>query len=944
MKQTAVLLCVLFCVSGVLAVDRAPTYFLSAFGPAQGDSSGQSIIQTADGGYLCAGSYQSGYNDDIGLIKLMADGTPQWGSSWRADTEHGFDLTRTYDGGSVLVGLFQNYNGSERDGVVIRSDSNGFKEWFCQLHVEEATSEMLFAVTETADQGLVVGGTMQDDSGDENLFLVKLTETGTVVWGVISMPEEMSAVKDIVETATGDLVIVGYAGGEGSKNAVLQRYTSAGTLLWTRTLGSGSAFAAVTMTSDGGIAAAGTTSGGTLGDGEILLARYDGTGSLIWQRGFGTSQDEWAGGVVETPDLGFIVCGASVDGSSGNQTGVQLKCDSAGMLTWSYRTLNTQDTVFNGVENTSDGGLITVGTSVYYGPSTSSNILFMKTDAAGQIPNCMEVTDWIVSEETLMLTTGTPSASVESVTVTESENYYGFQHFLPSGDEICWYDPAPVTPTPVPTVNPEGVIAAVIKTGDLENGEWVDSCLTTSDNGYLMAGKQSITGSDDDDFLLLKYSDPYTIEWGMTLGGTGDDRAEILCELTDGSFVFSGESDIVGYPDYLLVKVSSSGVPIWARGGSTDLYDFVNDIQGTSDGGFIVTGDQDSPQENDGNAYLLKYDAAGNLIWAKSYDSGIEEAGYKLIESGSEYIVCGNARNSETEVGAALLFKTDLLGSLTWSRTYTYSESFSIRDMHLLGTGGYIVTGFFESITGPGAFIMQMDSAGTPVWAREFSGVQWMRTEDVCPVSDGGFLVTGGMGIMGDDSERLCMVKFSSDGTLLWSKQMTGGTSSEGITIKELSPGQYLFTGTADYFDSFSSDIVTVLTDSDGNVTDCPYVEDLALTVSPFTPTVATPALTASILPITESTESVGYDPINLDPEIMCAAWACVNHGDVDDSGTLTAGDAQDAFEITLGLMTPTAEETCAADCNASGNVTAGDALNIFQAVLGSASCVDPIP
>lgn len=69
----------------------------------------------------------------------------------------------------------------------------------------------------------------------------------------------------------------------------------------------------------------------------------------------------------------------------------------------------------------------------------------------------------------------------------------------------------------------------------------------------------------------------------------------------------------------------------------------------------------------------------------------------------------------------------------------------------------------------------------------------------------------------------------------------------------------------------------------------------------------------------------------------------CINDGDVSGDGSLTAGDAQMAFYIVLGLMTPTPEEACAADCSGDGNITAGDAQMIFLTVLGQSNCADPI-
>ncbi|MBN1296723.1 dockerin type I repeat-containing protein [bacterium] len=67
----------------------------------------------------------------------------------------------------------------------------------------------------------------------------------------------------------------------------------------------------------------------------------------------------------------------------------------------------------------------------------------------------------------------------------------------------------------------------------------------------------------------------------------------------------------------------------------------------------------------------------------------------------------------------------------------------------------------------------------------------------------------------------------------------------------------------------------------------------------------------------------------------------CINNGDTNLSGDITAGDAQLAFMIALGVYSPTYLEECAADCNGDGEVTAGDAQRIFLTVLGSAECVD---
>jgi len=69
----------------------------------------------------------------------------------------------------------------------------------------------------------------------------------------------------------------------------------------------------------------------------------------------------------------------------------------------------------------------------------------------------------------------------------------------------------------------------------------------------------------------------------------------------------------------------------------------------------------------------------------------------------------------------------------------------------------------------------------------------------------------------------------------------------------------------------------------------------------------------------------------------------CINDGDVNNDGYLTAADAQTAFGIALGSHAPTPLEECAADCNGDGFVTAADAQTIFMGALGQPDCIDPL-
>lgn len=111
------------------------------------------------------------------------------------------------------------------------------------------------------------------------------------------------------------------------------------------------------------------------------------------------------------------------------------------------------------------------------------------------------------------------------------------------------------------------------------------------------------------------------------------------------------------------------------------------------------------------------------------------------------------------------------------------------------------------------------------------------------------------------------------------------------------------------------------------------------------TPTTAPPTFTP--VPATSTPVPATHTPL---PPTSTATPSpdptseCIHHGDVTLDGRVSANDAQLAFNIVIGLYSPTFQEECAADCNNSGGVSATDAQLIFQTVLGMTTCAEAIP
>jgi hypothetical protein len=109
---------------------------------------------------------------------------------------------------------------------------------------------------------------------------------------------------------------------------------------------------------------------------------------------------------------------------------------------------------------------------------------------------------------------------------------------------------------------------------------------------------------------------PMSGTWfAKTYGGTRDDRANFFQQTSDGGYILAGYTSSFGVDssDIFLIKTDANGNVVWAKtyGGTGD--DRAYSVQQTSDGGYIVTGFTYSFGASLADIFLIKTDANGNI-------------------------------------------------------------------------------------------------------------------------------------------------------------------------------------------------------------------------------------------------------------------------------------------------------------------------------------------
>ena len=171
-----------------------------------------------------------------------------------------------------------------------------------------------------------------------------------------------------------------------------------------------------------------------------------------------------------------------------------------------------------------------------------------------------------------------------------------------------------------------GFMGYALKTDSLGDTLWtktypfanrIRAIVETPDGGYLFSSNYLIKTNSTGDTLWTR------IQFGII---------NWLDKTSDGGYILAGSKNINGFTDVLLIKINSSYNELWLKTfGNINLSELANEVQETTDGGFIVGGRKVNGSTyvdvNSGwiyewfDSWLIKTDSAGNQIWNVIYDT-----------------------------------------------------------------------------------------------------------------------------------------------------------------------------------------------------------------------------------------------------------------------------------------------------------------------------------
>ncbi len=365
----------------------------------------RSIEQTTDGGYIVAGNSHSSNGDVIGhhgnsdgwVIKLTSTGDIDW---QRALGGSGYDETnsikQTADGGYIVAGTSESNDGDVsgnhgfEDLWVVKLSGTGAIEW--QRSLGGTGGDLANCIKQTADGGYIVAGISNSNDGDvtgnhfmEDYWVVKLNSTGDIEWQRSLGGTDIDKAYSIKQTTDGGYIIAGetwsnngdVTGNHGQIDYWVVKLTSTGTIDWQKALGgTWSDFAhSIEQTADGGYIVGGYSNSingdvtGNHGSFDHWVVKLTSLGVIEWQNSLGGTDFDGAYSIKQTADGGYIVAGFS-GSNNGDVTGAQggddlwvVKLTSTGTIEWQKAMGGTGYDAAQSIQQTTDGGYIVAGIS-----------------------------------------------------------------------------------------------------------------------------------------------------------------------------------------------------------------------------------------------------------------------------------------------------------------------------------------------------------------------------------------------------------------------------------------------------------------------------------------------------------------------------------------------------------------------------------------------------
>lgn len=347
---------------------------------------------------ICTCIFFSCEDNDSGLVSFKGElaFAKTFGGS---NDEFVKGVTRTMDGGFVVIGYTKSFDGDITDAVdniedawVSKYNSKGELLW--SKTYGGSADDYAYSAVENEDGSLTIVGYSLSSNGDvpsnlgmHDFFIFKITQSGDLIWSKSYGYSSHDHAHKIIKTSNGGYLVTGftdYSGGIGSRNnlhGVGEYYAlkldASGEKEWDVYFGGTQNDRIYDMVeaNDGGFVLAGYSESNDFditdnhGSYDYWVVKINNVGELVWKKSYGGSEIDQAYGIVKTNNNTYLVAGVSnsldfdISSNIGSSDVWVIHIDDNGTKLWDKSYGGASFDTANSIKTTNNGNFIIAGHS-----------------------------------------------------------------------------------------------------------------------------------------------------------------------------------------------------------------------------------------------------------------------------------------------------------------------------------------------------------------------------------------------------------------------------------------------------------------------------------------------------------------------------------------------------------------------------------------------------
>lgn len=307
---------------------------------------------------------------------------------------------------------------------------------------------------------------------------------------------------------------------------------------------------------------------------------------------------------------------------------------------------------------------------------------------------------------------------------------------------------------------------------------------STPDGGYMVTGVTYNAEENHTQAALLKVDIRGNEVWSKAYGFSGKESFQDAVALPNGDVIALGRttSKGAGGRDIWVVKVNEDGELLWDKTYGARYDDEANAIIATSDGGFLIAGQQMIKSSSNIDMWLIKLDANGEKEWDQLIGGSFRNRAAAAAETKDGYVIAGNIHPSSSEDykgDMGRVIKVDKQGNVKWDKVIGGDKDDELHGLALATDGSIYVTGNSQSLSAGSddVWLAKLDAKGNVKWEKNYGIIVAEKGNGIVATKDG-FAVASVVSSRTTKSEDIEILHFDKEGELQW-KEVLGGTLNE---------------------------------------------------------------------------------------------------------------------------------------------------------------------